>query len=349
MQETPPEWLRQLDELVAFLSAEQDAAHETELVDRLSAFDPELLSFLVAQFGEQDSPQAATLLELIAAHPDVSEELHAESRARLDSLATRGIATPAPGVERFYAGWVQRGRERGEQILLLGWRVPDGDLEALVFLLDWRGDGLKDFYRTRRMNEAEWRELVAHNAGKGAPLVEVTLSDARALLEAALAESQRFSRPIPRDYKLESALIQRRILDNELPASPRTYVAPDLSPEDVVSAYIAALHFRDYRLAALLLDPEHTLRADRTLTETAEELRLQLKHTPRRAAEAEVTRVSEDDDMSPADVNEVPRVTVQAEGTAVQVERNGRRVKHAVRERYVLRQSAESWLILSQM
>ena len=44
---------------------------------------------------------------------------------------------------------------------MLCWRVPQGDYEAMVFLLDWRGDGLKDYYRTRRMREAEreWHSL----------------------------------------------------------------------------------------------------------------------------------------------------------------------------------------------
>src|SRR5262249_23603076 len=149
-------------------------------------------------------------------------------------------------------------RERGEQILLLGWRLSGGEIEAFVFLLDWRGDGLKDFYATRRLTDAEWRQLVEHNTAKGAPLVEVTLAEGRALLEAVLAESRRFSRPLPREYKLTQGTIARRVLEvEEVPSAPRSrsYLAPDLAPEAVISAYAAALHYRDYALAAELLAP----------------------------------------------------------------------------------------------
>src|SRR5690242_12802867 len=78
--------------------------------------------------------------------------------------------------------------------------MPVGWVEALVFLLYWCGDGLKDFYRTRHMSDVEWHQLVEHNAAKGAPLAELTIPEARALLDAAQAESRRFSRPMTRDY-----------------------------------------------------------------------------------------------------------------------------------------------------
>jgi hypothetical protein len=338
MQQIPPEWLQQLDELLSLSLAgdSADADREAQPLERLAAADPDLLAFLVDQFAAQDTPQAAAILEGLATHTGVVEPIRAQARTALDDMASRGIAPAPPGKERFFAGWVQEGRERGEQILMLGWRLAGGDNEALVFLLDWRGDGLKDYYRTRRMRAGEWRQLVEHNGAKGAPLVEVSLAEARALLEAVLAESRRFSRPMPREYKLDSRLIERRILQAaELPADPPTYVSASLTPEQVVAAYIAALHYRDYRLAADLLASEHPVRAGRPASEAADALRAQLKHAPRRDEDAQISALQASAD----------EVIVQAAGTQALVERTGRRVRQEVAERYTVRRQGDVWRI----
>jgi hypothetical protein len=335
MQHVPPEWVAQLDMLTA--EGGDEAAHDQWLFDQLAQADPDLLAFLVDQLAGQETPQAAAALEILAANAAAPEAVRSRARAAVDELADKGITAPPPGEERFYAGWVQRGRERGEQILILGWRMPSGTLEALVFLLDWRGDGLKDFYATRGMIDAEWRELVSHNAQKGAPLVEVSLAEGRALLDAALAESRRFSRPLPREYKRENGLIARRVIQAIEPsADPRSFITPDLSPEEVVSAYVAALHYRDYTLAAELLAPEHPQRAGRAVSETASSLRDALKHAPRRRMEVQTQRLSGDDDGM---------ARINADGSEVRVEPSGRRVESPTYERYTLRQLSQTWRI----
>lgn len=342
MRNIPPEWLEQLDMLTAEIEGEQDTTHEQRLLERLAQADPDLLLFLVEQLAGQESSQAAAALEMLAANAATPAAVRSRARAAVDELASKGITAPPPGTDRFYAGWVQLGRERGEQILILGWRMPAGALEALVCLLDWRGDGLKDFYRTRDMTGAEWRELLAHNGGKGAPLVEVSLPEGRALLDNALAESRRFSRPLPREYKREAGLLQRRIFQAVEPvadADPRSFVSPDLSPEDVVSAYVAALHYRDDALAAELLAPEHPLRAGRTPAETAASLHAALKHAPRRREEVQTQRATGDKG------NDESTALISAEGSEVRVEPSGRRIEFPVRELYTLRQLSQVWRI----
>jgi len=337
-------WLQQLDELLVTLDAHPDhpeSGQDAAFMERIAALDPDLQRFLVERMAEQDSPQAAAFLELLAAHAATPEPVRAAARAARDALAARGVIPAAPGEERFLAGWVQQSRETGEQILMLGWRMPIGGVEALVFLLDWRGDGLKDFYRTRDMSDAEWRQLVEHNAAKGAPLAELTLSEARTLLEAAQAESQRFSRPMPRDYKLESRLIARRVLSAApLPAVTPPYLHPDLAPEAVVTAYNDALHYRDFALAALLLHPDHPDRAGRDVEETASELRTQLKHAPRREADASVTRHSERPESEADDT-----VRLEARGMEVAVDTRGGRTRTPTNEIFVLRTSTDGWRI----
>lgn len=342
----PQSWIEQLDTLLSLLGDGTNPGDEAEFLRRLTTLDPGLLAFLVERIAENDSPQAATVLEVVAAQPETPANVREDARTARDAMAERGILPMPPGEERFYRGWVQRGRERGEQILILGWRMPGGTVEALVFLLDWRGDGLKDFYRTRDMQEDEWRELVEHNGNKGAPLTEITLAQGRALIQAALDESKRFSRPAPREYKLESRLIERRVLEIEGGGDPddqltaqEALIAPDLSPVEVVRAYVAAMHHRDYALAILLLAPEHPLRAGKSVGAALMALRMQLKHAPRREEEVQVASLS--------DSAEDGETLVEAHGAEVTVERTGRRVRGEVYERYGLQRSETGWRILS--
>jgi hypothetical protein len=344
-QQVPPEWHEQLDTLLMLLQDEPGVEDEGRLADQLAGLDHDLVAFVIERVREQETPEAAAFLELLAGQTGLPDALRAQARAALATLVAQGVKTAAPpvGTERFLAGYVQRCREQGEQILLLGWRLPGGDIEALIFLLDWRGDGLKDFYATRHLADAEWLQLIEHNSAKGAPLVEVTLAEGRALLEGALAESRRYSRPLPREYKLTQGTIARRVLEAEgTPTAARSYLTPDLAAGTVVSTYVAALHFRDYPLAAELLAAEHPLRAGRSLEETADALRVEQKALPRRAEEVQVTPATEQ-------VSDPPdgRSVLDAFGALVAVERTGKRVRTAIRERYMLTRHGDRWAILA--
>lgn len=335
-----PEWIGQLDELLSSLQEERTAESEQELVGRLAALDPGLLAFLVGQVGEQQSPEAAGFLELVAAQPSLPEDVRAQARAGAAALAEQGITPAPPGAERFVAGYVQRSRETGEQIMLLGWRLPSGSIEALVYLLDWRGDGLKDFYVTRHLADEEWRQLVEHNAAKGPALEEIGLPNARALLEASIAEGKRYSRPLPREYKLTHSSSERRILNADLPpAGPRSFIAAGLEPEAAAAAFVAALHYRDFALAAELLAPDHPLRAGKTLDEATAAIRAEHKQAPRRDEDADIAR---DDPGGDGDT-----ALVLATGHEVTVEKTGKRVRRSVRERYTLARDGDEWRIRS--
>jgi hypothetical protein len=343
MREIPSEWIEQMDALLGALeSGPENAADEERLVEQLAAMDPHLLAFLIEQIAAQETPQAAALLELLAGHAQTPEPARAQAREGLRALAAHGVTAPAPGEPGFTAGFIQQARERGEQIMLLCWRQPDASLEAFVFLLDWRGDGLKDFYRTRSMTPDEWDQLVAHNADKGAPLVPLTLAEARAQLEAVLAESRRFSRPLPREYRLEQRAVEQRILEPSLPPpAARSFVTPDLEPAQVVAAYVAALHHRDYRLAAELLVPEQPARAGRSIVEAAAALQAELKHAPRRAEDVRTVATV----RGAGESEQAEEASVEAHGTEVLVDRNGRRTQSPVHERYTLRRSEAQWRI----
>jgi hypothetical protein len=331
------------EELMALLG-ELEAAHtpeaEASVLTHVTSLDPDLQAFLIERMTEQENPEAAAFLASLAAHPTTSGDVRTRARAGLATLAERGITPAVLGAEAFHTGWVQNGRERGEQILILGWRLPDDQLEALVFLLDWHGDGVKDFYRTRELSEAEWQELVEHNGQKGAPLVEISLAEGRALLEEALAEGKRFSRPVPREYRLAQSLIQRRIFDAApLPAAPRQYVSPDLESVAVVEAYVRAMHFRDYLLAWELLAPGQPARGSEVRAEGVEAMRREHKHAARRRPDVSATR-----EVEPGS-DDAGQAVVLAEGEEESVEPGGRRVRRAVRERYTLQRTPDGWRI----
>ncbi len=331
-------WHEVLSALLAELEAATTSEAQAGVLAHVATLDPDLQRFLIANMVAQATPEAAAFLGALAAQPRAPDAVRTQAHEGLMALDARGITAPPTGHETFYRGWVQQGRERGEQIMILGWRLADGRLEALVFLLDWRGDGLKDFYRTREISGQEWRELVEHNQQKGAPLVEIALGDGRALLEATLAEGKRFSRPVPRDYRLAESLIGQRITTAaEPPATTRQYVNPELEPAAVVEAYIQALHHRDYLLVGELLAPDHPARAPER-SAAVEALRREWKHAPRRRSDASVTP-----EAPPEATGEQARVV--AEGETEKVEPNGRRVRQPVRERYHLRRTDDGWRI----
>jgi hypothetical protein len=167
-------------------------------------------------------------------------------------------------------------------------------------------------------------------------LVEISLAEGRALLDDALAEGKRFSRPAPRDYKLAQSLMQTRIFDATPPAeSARTYVNPELKPEELVQAYVAALHYRDYLLVYELLAREHAVPGATTPRDGAEALRQEYKHAPRRREGVRIE--SQAAGKSGA--------SVEAAGEEERVEPNGHRTRQTVRERYTLTRTPDGWRI----
>jgi hypothetical protein len=336
-----PTWQFDLTDLLAEIEAATTPAAEARVLTRLTGMDADFQHFLVARMAEQTNAESATFLAALAAHPGTLADVRAAARAALDRLADQGIHSAATGQEEFYTGWVQQGRERGEQIMILGWRLPDTRIDACVFLLDWRGDGLKDFYRTRDLTLEEWRELVEHNGKKGAALAEISLAEGCALLDEALAEGKRFSRPVPREYKLAHDLIQNRIFDATPPADrARPFLAPDLTAEAAVRAYVAALHYRDYLLLYELLAIDHPASVAGSRAEAIEALRREHKHSPRRREDVRTTLLP-----TPTSSGDVAEATVDAEGEEELVEPSGRRTSHPVRERYALTRTSAGWRI----
>lgn len=341
MQQPPVEWLQQLDDILT--ASTGDAEADEALVARVLELDPDFLQFLIDRVSEQETSQSAGFLAALVAQSAAPEAIREHARIALDTLEQQGIHPPISGEEQFYAGYVTESRERGEQIMLLGWQMPDSTIEALVFLLDWRTDGVRDFYRTRSMTLTEWQQLLAHNSEKGGSLVTISPAEARTLIEQAHEVRKRFSRPEPREYRLERQVIERRLFDG-IVARPmtRTFLPVALSAEEIVRAYTNALHHRDYTLLAMLLAEDNVLRNGHELNETIANLQAQMKHQPRREEEAVI--VTEAD--SP-DGHDSARTRFTVEGRAISVEKGGKRRAVPVRESVTLVLEPDGWRILS--
>ena len=173
--------------------------------------------------------------------------------------------------------------------------------------------------------------MIDHNAEKGAPLAEISLAEARALLDASLAESRRFSRPLPREYKISPGLVDRRVLRADLrPSTRRAPSSPPTSRPNTSSPPTSPrCSYRDYTLAIELLAERPPIARRSLDAEAADALRVELKHAPRREeaveiASAHVPQGGED-------------ARLLATGAEVAVQTSGKRVRSEVRERYTLR------------
>ena len=331
MNDSAQVWIQQLDGVLTNLTSTAPDAVSQSLGEQLSSLDPQLLGMVVENAYTTASPEAAALLELIASQSGIERTVRETARKYATELSHAAAAQSLSTDDQFVAASVQESRHDGEQILLTCWRVPDGRFEACVFLLNWRGDGLKDYYRTRGLSEPEWLQLREHTEKKGPALRDVTPAECKALLLAAQAESQRFSRPSPREYKVDKSLIARRILRDDVPSDDSHVHTPvDLPAADVVRAYIAALHHRDYSLAGELLAQTHPMRAGKSLAEATDQLRQTLRHSPRREPATLLETLTTD--LS----NHVTAIRVRAESAETVIQPGGRKVTAPVRETFVL-------------
>ena len=157
-------WIQQLDGVLSNITSSAADEVPLSLGEQLSSLDPQLLRMVVESAYTTSSPEAAALLVLIASQTGIDQTIRETARSYANELLHTGAEESIPAEDEFVAASIQQSRHEGEQILLTCWRIPDGRLEACVFLLNWRGDGLKDYYRTRGLAEPEWQQLREHTA-----------------------------------------------------------------------------------------------------------------------------------------------------------------------------------------
>lgn len=276
---SPEEALALLDEqidLVINSIRGMESSDEIEVVigSTFGTLDEEMLDMLVKRLEGRADAGAADLLSVLAAVSSSPKGRKAARRA-LQKLKLRGIQPqlkPAArlGEDKFYKGYVGLTREQGEVPLILGWQRPDGSIQALVFLLDYWGRGIKEAFPTHNLSRREFhRELVGSHE-KEVPMAEISLAEGKRLVEEGLLYNEWFDEPLPEDFQEYRYMVESKVLEAQVSPPPvrRAFVNPKLTPADLVRYF---LQMPDFGLRYDLLAATHPLRREKSWRQYVEE------------------------------------------------------------------------------
>ena len=237
------------------------------------------LALLKALARQRDTDAADVLLavnELTS-----NKVVRKESRRALIQLAGAKVypswtpeqesVTPAP-VERpprFWKGYVTQMREEGEVQLILCWEqgYEYGEARMMSFLLDFWREGVKDFFTdtgTKRQIEArvqELKNLFTTQVEEEVEIVDCTLAEGRRLILDAL-DVNRWRKTTPhKDYRHYQPTVQQLVLNAPEVGEDRgrTFIRPNLSPDEVVANFTGGWSLGDYGLSYDLLASDSDL------------------------------------------------------------------------------------------
>ncbi|MFQ6015371.1 MAG: tetratricopeptide repeat protein [Anaerolineae bacterium] len=281
----PPADIRP-DDMLAALDEQTDlvigAVRQLESSDEIEAvigstfgnLDEETLLMLIERLEARGDAGAADLLMVLSAVSGSKVGRKAARRA-LQKLKLHGIQPqlkPAAqlGSDRFYKGYVGLMREQGEVPLILGWQRPDGKIQALVFLIDYWGRGLKEFFPTHNLTKREFRRDLVGRQEKNIPMVEVSLAEGKRLVEEALLYNDWFDEPLPDQFNEYRFLVESKVLEArvQLPPQRRSFINSETTPSDLVHYF---LEMPDFGLRYELLAASHPLRREKSWREYVEE------------------------------------------------------------------------------
>jgi tetratricopeptide (TPR) repeat protein len=243
--------------------------------------------------AKEKTTAAADVLAAVNAFA-TAKEVRKEAKRSLIRLETSKIyplwTAPATVVEadatnppRFWKGIVTDSKEYGEVQLMLFWEQGTDykDMLMMGFLLEfWKG-GVKDFFQEiSSRSHAEKHIKQMHETLTEIRLKPCSLSEARELIQEALAiNEQEHTRPHS-DYNRSAALVRKLILtapDEEedeqltpgsstlpdIPTMPQSILDtffPSMLNEEVVKEFIDAWIGKDYEMAYDLLSTDSPLR-----------------------------------------------------------------------------------------
>src|SRR5579875_42400 len=240
----------------------------------ISSADETTQMFLLKALVKQGDTDAADVL-LAINELTANKAVRKESRRALIQLAGAKVYpswTPAqeeitPGPleypPRFWKGYATLSRETGQVQLILCWEqgFEYGQARMMGFLLDYWRYGVKDFFNEnggRRRIESrvqEMRHLFANSEEGEVEVVECTLAEGRRLVLDALDVNNWRGTAPHKDYRHYLPTVQQLVLNakNVGEESGRTFIRPDLLPDDVVGNFVGAWSLGDYGLCYDLL------------------------------------------------------------------------------------------------
>ncbi|MBA2284089.1 MAG: tetratricopeptide repeat protein, partial [Ktedonobacteraceae bacterium] len=179
---------------------------------------------------------------------------------------------------RFWKGLATEIREQGEMQLFLCWErgIDYGEVRMLSFLLDFWRDGVKDFaLDTSDRRHVEESIAVFTSKEENGQLVDCTLAEARRLVEEALSVNKWRGTTPHKDYRhylpsVRALLFDAPDVDQD---RGRTFINPELEPDEIAVNYTGAWSMGDYGLTYDLLARNNSMREELSRAEWIEQHR----------------------------------------------------------------------------
>lgn len=180
---------------------------------------------LIERVARRSANQAgADLLQALAVLA-TDAEVRREAERGLLQLRGLRVQPAAPGIlalrqQRFYRAYSgtlprQREQERMGLQLIVSWQRGDGTVSPLVFVLQYEQGAtiLAGVDLLEDMAEQEFRRRYVEQAWlAGTPLLEMSLAEARDLVQQSIETSGHFGLPLPPGYEVLQPIVERRLL-----------------------------------------------------------------------------------------------------------------------------------------
>ena len=255
------------------------AQAETALAELTSIDEADQMALLKALAKQQDPDAADVLLAINELTPN--KAIRKEARRGLIQLAGAKIYpswTPEPETgpavavtnpPRFWKGFVTETREEGELEIVLCWEQGFEYTEArlMAFMLDFWEEGVQNFttevgskrHIDARLGNTKVR--YSKSVGREIRIIDCTLAEGRRLIQEALSiNTWREKRP-SKEYRHNLPTVQQLVLNaSDLDEdSGKTFINPDLDPDEIVGNFIGAWTLGDFGLCFDLLASDSPL------------------------------------------------------------------------------------------
>jgi tetratricopeptide (TPR) repeat protein len=255
------------------------AQAETALTELTSIDETAQMALLKALAKQQDSDAADILLAINELTPN--KAIRKEARRALIQLAGAKIypswtpePEPGPAVvvsnpPRFWKGFVTETREEGELEIILCWEQGFEYSEArlMAFMLDFWEEGVKNFTTevgSKRHIDARignTKVRYSKSIGREIRIIDCTLAEGRRLIQEALSVNTWRGTTPSKEYRHNLPTVQQLVLntpDVDMD-SGRTFISPDLDPDEIVGDFIGAWTLGDFGLCFDLLASDSPL------------------------------------------------------------------------------------------
>ncbi len=255
------------------------AQAETALAELTSIDEADQMALLKALAKQQDPDAADVLLAINELTPN--KAIRKEARRGLIQLAGAKIYpswTPEPETgpavavtnpPRFWKGFVTETREEGELEIVLCWEQGFEYTEArlMAFMLDFWEEGVQNFttevgskrHIDARLGNTKVR--YSKSIGREIRIIDCTLAEGRRLIQEALSiNTWREKRP-SKEYRHNLPTVQQLVLNaSDLDEDTgKTFINPDLDPDEIVGNFIGAWTLGDFGLCFDLLASDSPL------------------------------------------------------------------------------------------